>query len=150
MKRARIELRGTTAQDAEFAFETKKQALGPHVISKWGWDEQLQKSLHQQRWLNKTWFVLQFAGQDIGTVAIDEADDQIRLGEFYLLDGFRNQGFGSMILQYVLETADQRKQTVVLEVLKWNPVFALYQRNGFEVTAETDIHYHMLRQPQPL
>ena len=78
MQSARIELRGITAQDADFAFDCKKQALGPHIISKWGWDEELQKSLHQQRWLNKTWFVLQFAGQDIGTVAIDEIDNQIQ------------------------------------------------------------------------
>jgi hypothetical protein len=29
----------------QFAFDTKRDAIGPHVLARWGWDEQFQLEL---------------------------------------------------------------------------------------------------------
>ena len=44
--------------DYNFAFEIKKQAIGPHITSKWGWDEEFQLNIHHQRWNEKPWLII--------------------------------------------------------------------------------------------
>lgn len=143
-----IELKEVTKSDFDFAFEAKKQAMGPHIISKWGWDEDYQLSIHKQRWNEKPWFLLSLNGENIGTVSIHHLKDHVRFGEFYLLDQFRNKGIGTKILQKFLAECDLEGNRVVLEYLKWNPVGSLYKRNGFKITHENEIHYFMARKPR--
>jgi hypothetical protein len=38
-----------TAEEIEFSFQVKKQALGPHILYQWGWDEEFQRKVHHQR-----------------------------------------------------------------------------------------------------
>jgi len=143
----KIELKKATENDFDFAFEVKKQAMGPHIISKWGWDEEYQLYLHKQKWKEKPWFILVCEGEHVGTVSIHRLEKYIRFGEFYLLDNYRNKGIGSTVLKELLAECDRKYKKVVLEYLKWNPVGSLYKRNGFKVTHENDIHYFMEREP---
>jgi hypothetical protein len=46
-------LRPTTDTDFAFAFEVKKDAMGPHISSRWGWDEKYQLDVHQRMGLGK-------------------------------------------------------------------------------------------------
>ena len=137
------------AQDSEmlFAFEIKRQALGPYVEAKWGWNEDDQLSLHQQKWSEKPWFIVQLANTKVGTVSIQEHPDFIRFGEFYLLPEYQGKGLGSQILSCVLEDADRDCLPVKLEYLKWNPVGSLYRRHGFRIISESHIHYFAERKP---
>lgn len=142
-----IELIAALEHDIDFAFEVKRQAMGPHIIDKWGWDELFQRNLHKQRYSEKPWFILYLDSLPIGTVSIHELPEHIRFGEFYLLDEYRNKGIGSEFLKSFLLECDTKSKSVVLEYLKWNPVGTLYKRYGFEVTSENDIHYFMKRKP---
>ena len=129
-----------------FAFEAKKQAMRVTIESKWGWDEAFQLALHEQRWGEKPWFIIEDDGQGIGTVSLHQIDDKtLRFGEFYLLDSYRNKGIGTGVLEGVLKDCDAKGLRVVLEYLRWNPVGSLYKRYGFIVTSESDIHYFMER-----
>jgi GNAT superfamily N-acetyltransferase len=141
-------LRPTTDNDFAFAFEVKKDAIGPHISSRWGWDEKYQLDVHKQRWSEKPWFIVMLGEESIGTVSIHEQPDFIRFGEFYLLNIFRRKGLGSMILSEFLKGCDRSKRAVQLEYLKWNPVGSLYKRHGFDVVSENEIHYFMVREPR--
>ena len=143
----RVALRQGTECDMSFAFEAKRQALGPYIRSKWGWSEEFQLALHKQRWSEKPWFLILLENTPIGTVSIQEEPDFIRFGEFYLLPEYQGKGLGSEILASVLKRADEAGLPVKLEYLKWNPVASLYQRYGFETTSETDVHYFAVRKP---
>lgn len=134
-------------QDFEFAFLAKKQAMGPYITSRWGWDEKHQRDVHTIRWLEKPWFILWFEGKRIGTVSIHFLEEHVRFGEFYLIDGCRNRGLGTKVLTRFLNECDSKNQKVILEYLKWNPVGNLYKRNGFKVTHENEIHYFLERSP---
>ena len=140
-----IAIRKVTESDFDFAFEVKKQAMGPHITAKWGWDEDYQISVHRQRWLEKPWFVLLLNDERIGTVSIHRLENHVRFGEFYILDSYRNKGFGSNFLKQFLSECDNREEKVVLEYLKWNPVGSLYKRFGFKIIEENEIHYFMER-----
>ncbi|MCV2403410.1 GNAT family N-acetyltransferase [Marinomonas sp. C2222] len=143
-----ITLRPALDTDIEFAFEAKRQAMGTHIEFKWGWDEVFQRSLHQQRYSEKPWFIIMLDGEPIGTLSIHKLPEHTRFGEFYLLSKYQNKGIGSQVLSAFLEECDKYSKTVILEYLKWNPVGSLYKRYGFRVTSENDIHYFMERSPQ--
>ena len=146
----KFSLRSVTSEDFDFdfAFAVKKQAMGAHIIAKWGWDEEFQLELHKTRWEEKPWYVINSNGQDVGTVSLHEIEgDILRFGEFYILDRCRNRGLGTLVLSTLLEESDKKKQTVILEFLKWNPVGSLYSRHGFNVISENEIHFFMERRP---
>ncbi|TCS34665.1 GNAT family N-acetyltransferase [Reinekea marinisedimentorum] len=141
-----VQLVKAISEDFEFAYSAKKDALGPHIISKWGWDEEYQREVHFLRWKEKPWFLIVHNGEKVGTVSLLKQDDgALRFGEFYIFSAYRRRGIGSFVLRRVLSEADSLGQNVVLEYLKWNPVGELYRRNGFKVVAENDIHYFMER-----
>ena len=143
---SKVTLKDVTPEDFDFAFEAKRQAMGPHIVEKWGWDEEFQRSLHEQRWSEKPWFILERDNEKIGTLSLHKIDDKtIRFGEFYLLDEYRNQGIGTGVLTEILKDCDEKGLRVILEYLHWNPVGSLYKRHGFKITSENDIHYFMER-----
>lgn len=143
-----INFRPVISEDFDFAFTVKKQAMGEHILARWEWNEEFQLNHHRTRWNEKPWFVIDVDGTDVGTISLHELDSNtLRLGEFYLLDIFRNRGLGTAILSRVLESSDALGQTVVLEALKWNPVRSLYEKHGFAITSDNEIHYFMERKP---
>lgn len=137
-----------TETESETAFALKRDALGPHIAAKWGWDETYQRAVHAQGWSTKRFFRIVRDGATIGTVAIDEAPDHVRVGEFYVSPQHQNKGIGSEVLRPILLEADERDLRIRLECLKWNPALAFYKRHGFVVTGESDIHYLMERAPR--
>ena len=144
-----FQLLSQNQHDTNFAFSAKRQALGPHVAAQWGWDDALQFEIHQQRQQQKILYCVVVEGQPAGTVSWQVVADHLRLGEFYLLDGFRGRGLGTRILEHLLGLADEVGLSVRLEFLKWNPVGALYRRHGFVDVRDTDFHHHLLREPRP-
>lgn len=142
-----ISLRTAVPEDYEFSFEAKRQALGPHIAVRWGWNEDIQDALHRKRWSERPWSIIQIEGQAIGTLSVEEKEDHIRFGEFYLLPENQGRGIGSRVLRLVLDRADTLRLPVRLEYLKWNPVASLYLRNGFEVVSKNDIHFFLTREP---
>jgi len=60
----------------EFALAVKKEAFGPHIMERWGWDERLQRETHAERWAEKRFFRIVRDRESIGVVSIDEAPVQ--------------------------------------------------------------------------
>ena len=133
------------ADGFEFALAVKKEAFGPHIMERWGWDEALQRKTHSERWEEKRFFRILLDGDSIGTVSIDEAPDHLRVGEFYIFPSHHRQGIGGEILARILRDADSKRLPVRLECLKWNPALALYRRHGFVVTHDSETHLFMER-----
>ncbi|WP_426955114.1 GNAT family N-acetyltransferase [Muricoccus radiodurans] len=134
-----------TAADEEFAFAAKRAAMGPHIISRWGWDEAFQRDLHRRRFAEKPFFGIRRNEEALGTLSVERAADHVRFGEFYILPPFHGRGIGSAILAHVIALADGLGLPVRLEHLHWNPVGALYRRHGFAETGRSDIHLFMER-----
>lgn len=131
--------------DSDFVFDVKKQALGPYIREKWGWDEGFQRQMHRQRYRAVAAFAIAYKGQRIGTLGFTQKDAHARIGEFYILPSFQNLGLGSCVLQHCIDQANLAGLEMRLEYLKWNPVGSLYRRFGFLDTHETDTHYHLMR-----
>jgi GNAT superfamily N-acetyltransferase len=138
------------ARDAaalRFAFEVKRAAMGPHITARWGWDEAFQLDFHRRRFAELPLRAIALEGRPVGTLAVTEAADHLRLDEFYLLPEVQRRGLGTRILRHLGGIADVSGLPIRLRHLAWNPVGALYEREGFRVTGETESHREMERPP---
>jgi len=140
-----LELRPADDSEFDFAFQAKRDAIGPHVCVRWGWDETWQLEHHRGRWESKPWQIVLLDSQRIGTVSIDIQPSHLQFGEFYILAPWRNRGLGTGVLCRALSVADDKGIETRVEYLKWNPVASLYRRHGFAVYAENDTHYFLRR-----
>jgi GNAT superfamily N-acetyltransferase len=128
-----------------FSFEVKRAAMGPHIIARWGWNEDYQWQTHRIHFREKPFLQIIRSEQSIGTVSVARHDDHIRFGEFYLFPEHHGKGLGTRVLQHCLIFADAEELPVRLEYLKWNPVGSLYRRHGFVTISESEIHWFLER-----
>ena len=140
-------LRPAESSEIELAFDIKRDAMGPHVAAKWGWNEVFQREHHFRRWREKPWHFIVVEGQVAGTVSLDWQSTHLQFGEFYVASPFRGQGIGTVVLAGALIEADARALETKLEYLKWNPVASLYARHGFKVVEQSETHFLAVRPP---
>jgi GNAT superfamily N-acetyltransferase len=131
------------AIDFARSFDIKKQAMGPHIAAKWGWDEDFQLAFHRERFGQVPLFRILEDEELIGTITFYREESWIRIGEFYLAPEFQNSGRGTRILRHCLALAKRQDRRVRLEYLKWNPVGSLYRREDFTEIGENEIHFFL-------
>jgi ribosomal protein S18 acetylase RimI-like enzyme len=127
------ELREATEDDREFLFRLHCAAIRDSVEGLWGWDEELQRGLFDERFARDPYQVIQVDGEDAGVLVVEE-DDEVFLKLIELLPVAQGRGVGSSIIR----SLQARGKPVTLRVLTTNPrAAALYQRLGFHVTERT-------------
>lgn len=82
----------------------------------------------------------------------DEAwqPDRVWLARIAIVPVSQRRGIGTTILRSVLAQAASQGLPVMLQVLKVNPAWQLYERLGFVITGETETHYLMSTGTGPL
>ena len=141
----RIDLLPMDRNEENFAFAlaAKKEALGPYVIPKWGWDDEAQRRILEEHWEARNFRRIVVDGQAAGTVSMEEKPGEWFFSDFYLFNAFQRRGIGGEVLSRFLADAARVRVPVTLKVIKWNPARSLYERHGFAVTGETETHYLM-------
>ena len=132
-------------EDFEYALRMKREALGPHIAERWGWDDALQRTQQAGSWQALSFFRIMRDGAAIGAVSLEEADSHLTLIGLYILPAFQGKGSGTQVLRQVVFDAAARGLPVRLRCLKWNPALSLYRRHGFLVIGETETHFQMER-----
>ncbi|WP_022927745.1 GNAT family N-acetyltransferase [Patulibacter americanus] len=80
--------------------------------------------------------VVELDGVAVGRLAVDHAEDELRVVDVALLPEHRGRGIGTTILRSVLARADDLAVPVTLQVAAGNPAQRLYGRLGFRPTAD--------------
>ncbi len=92
------------------------------------------------------WQVIEVGAQAAGRLVSDDArDDLFLLMDIALLPEYRGRGIGTAILRDLLQAADRAGKTVMLHVEPNNPALRLYQRLGFEISAQSGFYLEMKR-----
>jgi hypothetical protein len=89
-----ITLRKATAEDSEFAYQTKKAAFKQYVEQVWGWDEDEQHRLHEMRFSSQDFRVIQVSGIDIGILAVVQQPDCVKVNQVYILPEYQSRVLG--------------------------------------------------------
>lgn len=141
-----LRLRKATADDSEFAYQTKKAAFSSYVEKVWGWAEEEQRQLHKRRFISQDFYVIQASGINVGILALVREPDCVKLNQLFILPKYQSRGIGMACMMHVMEDADALELPVRLKVLKVNSrAIVFYQRLGFKVIGESDTHILMER-----
>jgi GNAT superfamily N-acetyltransferase len=132
-----ISLRPATGNDAAFALRVTESCMRVYAEQAWGsWDGRADFDLAFDQ-------VIQFAKRDIGLIGVERSPDCWFLDKLYLLPAYQNQGFGSHLLQQLIDDASTAHVVLRLTVLQVNPARRLYERHGFIVTHTIPPRHHM-------
>lgn len=98
---------------------------------------------------NADFLVVEKAGAPIGRLYLHRDDEGLLVVDIGLLPESRRQGFGRALMEWVVRQAsDAGAPKVWLHVLPQNlPARRLYERLGFVVVGEANVHMRMERLP---
>ena len=114
-----------------------------YVNKTWGWDETFQEGIFRKKFIPSQIQIITLAGNDIGMISLEERNEDMFLRVIEILPRHQRQGFGTTIIQKIIDDAAHQRKEVRLQVLKVNPAKQLYDRLGFAVIEETSTHYIM-------
>ena len=141
-----LQIRKATADDSEFAYQTKKSAFRGYLKQVSDWNEDEQRRLHQRRFAEHDFRIIQLSGVDVGILAMSRQPDCINLHQLFILPEYQSKGIGEAVLTFIIEDTAASKIPVRLRVLKVNPrALMFYQRLGFKQTGATETHILMER-----
>jgi ribosomal protein S18 acetylase RimI-like enzyme len=141
-----LRMRKATADDSEFAYQTKKAAFRQYVEKVWGWDEEEQRRLHERRFASQDFQVIQVSGIDVGILAIVRETDGVKVNQMFILPEYQRRGIGAACMMRIIEDTAVSGLPVRLQVLKVNKrALAFFQGLGFSSIGESDTHVFMER-----
>jgi ribosomal protein S18 acetylase RimI-like enzyme len=141
-----LKLRKAATADSEFAYQTKKSAFRGYLEQSSGWNEDEQRELHQRRFAEHDFRVIELSDKDVGILAMIQQPECVKLYQMFILPEYQGKGIGEACMKLIVKDADVLKLPIRLQVLKVNPrALAFYQRLGFKRTGENDAHILMER-----
>ncbi|MFC0399886.1 GNAT family N-acetyltransferase [Paraburkholderia rhizosphaerae] len=141
-----IRLRAATRDDEVFLLELRKLTMTEHLVRA---GEPVDDESHRLRMLAnfETARIICCDAQRIGLIKLIRSEDDWRLQQIQILPGYQGRGIGGGVIRAVLAEAREAGVTVSLRVLRRNPAMRLYERLGFQITAESDIDFKMTCKP---
>ncbi|NOH31751.1 GNAT family N-acetyltransferase [Vibrio mediterranei] len=133
--------RAARSNDFDFLFELKKAAEYEAVSRVFGWDESLQRHLHEVEWSQAKPTIIEIDGKRIGSYLLKPQDGGYYFGRFFLLPDYQGKGIGSAVIKDCIGKA--KSQPITLCYLVGNQVHSLYERHGFRVTHQDEHFVHM-------
>jgi len=134
-------LRRASLNDSDFAYGARKAAFKEYVEEIEGWDEAMQRRLHEERFVRQDFRVISVAGTDVGVMAIAVTPDCVKLNQLFLLPEHQGKDIGRRCMMRIMVEARELGLPVCLRVLKVNPrARAFYERLGFVRAGDTETH----------
>ena len=146
-------LRPEASADAPFLLEVYASTRQEELAAT-GWPAEMRKpflrmQFNAQRQGYRTAFphaqfaIILSAGQTVGRIVIDRAEDGFLLVDIALLPEHRGRGIGTALLQNLLREAAVAGKPVRLSVLKGQRAVQFYQHLGFVKTGEDGLRDQM-------
>ena len=133
--------RNATETDRPFVWEAYRRAYLDLVVSQFGrWDEEHEQGYFDEKWARQGFEVVEVDGVPAGALWTTDEGKWLRLREIFLLPEFQGRGIGSTLVQQEIDRARGRKKPLRLRVLRANRAHDLYERLGFDVCEEVDLH----------
>ncbi len=95
------------------------------------------------------WLVIMHDGAPAGRIYLNWGPTTLNLVDIALIRPLRGQGVGSLMMNAIVGLAARENKTTVLFVERFNPALRLYQRFGFTVFKDHEVHLEMELAPPP-
>jgi len=136
-------LRPATPDDYDSLYTLFVRSMKEHVAATWGWDEALQREHFKSHFDPDKIQIIVVDKRDVGMLSTVSRPHEIFLASIQILPEFQRRGFGTRIIQKLLEQGRRHNLPVTLQVLKVNRARELYERLGFISTGQTETHVLM-------
>ena len=113
------------------------------VESMWGWDDELQDALFDEKFTPENHWIVEVDGHDVGLIAVSRRASEYVLDNIQITPAHQGMGLGTGLIREVQDRAWRDHVPVRLGVIRSNRARDLYERLGFVVTDESDTHYFM-------
>lgn len=114
----KVELRPATAADSEYCYSVHRLAMRSSVEAIWGWDEAVQRELHERGFDPAAGRIIVVDGRDAGFLRVDDRPGDIYLGRIELHPDHQGRGIGTTLIQQLIARAGDK--AVLLDVLYVN------------------------------
>lgn len=132
--------------DLDRIFQIKKSGLKKYVEKIWGWDEEKQINIHKEYFKPESTTIISYNRQDIGYLVKNISENELYIENLILKSEFQNLGFGTQIIQHIIEECEITKRAIRLKVFKINErAIKFYKKIGFNQINETDLHFEMAK-----
>ncbi len=136
--------RPATEKDKKFIYSLNRAAYQDVVTRQFGeWNEDWQRDYFEKKWERANYQIIMKDGFAIGVIWVTGKNDHIALNEIQLLPEFQDKGIGSTLMLRELENAREKNLPIRLRMLKENRARSLYERLGFILYDETDVHFFL-------
>ncbi|MGZ7080036.1 MAG: GNAT family N-acetyltransferase [Thermoanaerobaculia bacterium] len=102
-----------------------------------------QASHYADYYPDAAFLMIEMEGHSIGRLYVDRRDDVIEIIDIALLPQYRGRGLGRLLLQEILDEAQESGKRVTIYVENYNPARHLYDRLGFR-HIDTNGVYHLM------
>jgi ribosomal protein S18 acetylase RimI-like enzyme len=104
---------------------------------------ELQSRAYKMQFPDADFHIVELENKPVGRLIVWRSEKEVRLVDVSVLSEFRNRGIGSLLIEK-LKSEIGSNRVLLLRVLKTNSgAKRLYERYGFVVTEETDLHFTM-------
>jgi ribosomal protein S18 acetylase RimI-like enzyme len=135
-----LSLRKATQNDADITFEIEQFSIKEYS------DEMYltEIELHRKEFDSENIQIVELGKQTIGYLEIEEKNHSFEIINILIQKSFQNQGFGTQLLEKVIEDGQKKSKGIELQVLKNNPkAKRFYENSGFQVYYETEFEFKM-------
>jgi ribosomal protein S18 acetylase RimI-like enzyme len=139
----RIAFREVNQEDFDFLYQMHVATMKEYVDQTWGWEDDFQKKVFQERFDPSEIQMITFNNIDIGVISLLKKKEEIFLRAIEILPQYQSKGIGTWLIKNIIQEGELSRVPVILYVLKVNPAQKLYKRLGFHIVSETTTHYFM-------
>jgi ribosomal protein S18 acetylase RimI-like enzyme len=147
-----ITVRPEQSQDEAFLFELYASTR-QEELDAWGWPPEMRSAFlsmqfkasqgYHRAFPDAEFQIVMLDGVNAGRLIVQRSRDELQLVDIALLPQHRNVGIGTALLQRIFGEAAATRQPLRLKVLKSSRAGRFYQRLGFGITGETELHFEM-------
>lgn len=139
-------LRPCRSDDAAFIYDLAELTLRPHVeaLAK-RWSAAKMQAKCERDAMDPSYNIVVVLGKDQGVFGVEATPEALVLHAILLRPEVQSMGIGTGLLSRVLQRSAQCGAPVRLYVGKANPARQFYERFGFSVCGEDELHYAMQR-----
>lgn len=106
-----------------------------------------QRAHYRQHYPEAGWFIVEAAGQPVGRLYIERWSREIRIIDIAFVPSARSLGYGTALIEDLIEDAAATGRAVSIHVEKMNPAMTLYRRLGFRDVEDKGVYLLMQRDP---
>lgn len=104
---------------------------------------QAQRSHYRQYYPDASWLIVEHANAAIGRLYVDGGPQEIRIIDIALMPEARGKGFGTALLEDIIDEAISAGKSVSIHVERMNPALSLYRRLGFQEIEDKGVYLLM-------